>query len=240
MIKAINLHLEAWKWTLNSISKGKFLVYFVPGLIASLFFASLYSLTREIETALGFVKYVPLIGEYIYSAVSGTFGLIYFIFLQIYMFTVLTLLSPFNTLLSEAVDTEITSRTYSFSFAQVIKDFLRMIFIVFLALAMEFFFMIAWWIISMIFGLGILDSLMYFLISAFFFGFAFYDYSLERSKKGLIDSLGFSFSKLPVMILSGTGFLLIYYIPFVGVMLAPVLTTIVSSYIYTTQYSEQQ
>jgi len=42
------------------------------------------------------------------------------------------------------------------------------------------------------------------------------------------------------MILSGTGFLLIYYISFVGVMLAPVLTTIVSSYIYTTQYSEQQ
>jgi len=240
MIKAINLHLEAWKWTLNSISKGKFLVYFIPGLIASLFFASLYTLTREIETALGFVKYVPLIGEYIYSAVSGTFGLIYFIFLQIYMFTVLTLLSPFNTLLSEAVDTEITSRTYSFSNAQVIKDFLRMIFIVFLALVMEFFFMIAWWIISWIFGLGILDSLMYFLISAFFFGFAFYDYSLERSKKGVIDSLGFSFSKLPVMILSGTGFLLIYYIPFVGVMLAPVLTTIVSSYIYTTQYSEQQ
>ena len=204
MIKAINLHLEAWKWTLNSISKGKFLVYFIPGLIASLFFASLYTLTREIETALGFVKYVPLIGEYIYSAVSGTFGLIYFIFLQIYMFTVLTLLSPFNTLLSEAVDTEITSRTYSFSIAQVIKDFLRMIFIVFLALFMEFFFMIAWWIISWIFGLGILDSLMYFLISAFFFGFAFYDYSLERSKKGVIDSLGFSFSKLPVMILSGT------------------------------------
>ena len=204
MIKAINLHLEAWKWTLNSISKGKFLVYFIPGLIASLFFASLYTLTREIETALGFVKYVPLIGEYIYSAVSGTFGLIYFIFLQIYMFTVLTLLSPFNTLLSEAVDTEITSRTYSFSIAQVIKDFLRMIFIVFLALVMELFFMIAWWIISWIFGLGILDSLMYFLISAFFFGFAFYDYSLERSKKGVIDSLGFSFSKLPVMILSGT------------------------------------
>jgi len=240
MINTFNKHVEAWKWTFESLSKGKFLVYFIPGLVASLLFASLYTLTREVEALFGFLNYIPWIGEYIYAAISGTFGVIYFLFLQLYMFTVLTILSPFNTLLSESVDSDLTGKSYPFDFGQLIIDFLRMLLVVSLALIFELFFMISWWVISWVFGLDLLDQPMYFLISAFFFGFAFYDYSLERYKKGVIQSLGFAFSKMGTMILTGAGFLILYYLPYIGVMLAPVLTTIVSSYIYTTQYANNK
>jgi CysZ protein len=73
---------------------------------------------------------------------------------------------------------------------------------------------------------------MYYCIASFFFGFAFYDFALERYEKNVISSLGFAFSAPLGMIILGAIFKFIYNIPYVGIPLAPVLVVMISTVAY--------
>ena len=79
------------------------------------------------------------------------------------------------------------------------------------------------------FGLDAIDAVVYHVIAAFFFGFSFYDFGLERYQKGVGTSLYYAFEYPLSMILTGSIFLLIYEIPYIGIPLAPVLTVMVST-----------
>ncbi len=231
-MKAIQLHINAIKIVIDQLKKGRFLLYFLPGLVVSFFFLSFYTLLREGENVFSFLESVPLIGGFLSGVIKSTFGVIYYIVIQIYIFFVLTILSPFNTFLSEGVDTELTGQKYPFDVAQIFIDFMRMIGLVCIALILQFLFMGTFWLFSWIFGLHFLNSLVFMLISAFFIGFSFYDYSLERYKIGIFSSLGFSFKNMWTTVISGMLFLALYSIPYVGIVLAPVLLTMVTTVVY--------
>lgn len=228
----INYHLGAFKLVFEELKAGNFLLFFLPGVVASVFFLSIYSLTAETTSLFDFLEYIPLIGSYLSGGVSKTFGLIMFLMLQIYIFFLLTILSPFNTVLSEKLDAKLTGKEYVFDFGQVMLDLLRMIFVVFIALFLEYFTMVIYWILSWILHLDFLDTIAYILISAFYFGFSFYDYSLERHKQGVFTSLGFAFKNMGIVTLTGLCFLLLFYFPYVGVILAPVITTMIATVVY--------
>lgn len=235
-MKIFQLHKDSILLLFDQIKQGHFLWFFLPGLIASLLFTSLYTLASEAENLFSILENIPLIGSILAIGISKTFGLIYFLIMQIYIFFVLTILSPFNTVLSESLDAKLTGKKYKMDFEQVVKDFLRMILVVLIAIIMEFFIMGLYWILSWIFGLGFLDSIVFGLISAFFFGFSFYDYSLERYNQGVFASLGFAFSNMGLVTLTGVIFILIFSIPFIGIALAPVLITMLSTIIYLKKY----
>jgi CysZ protein len=123
-----------------------------------------------------------------------------------------------------------------------------MIVIVFIAIILQLFFFLIYFIFSSILGLSFFDEIAYFIISSFFYGFAFFDYSLERDKIGVFGSLGFAFSNMLLVSLTGAFFLLLYktgsffvgsfsfsflsIIPNLGIIAAPVLTTILATYVY--------
>ena len=228
----INYHIEALKLIFDELKAGNFLLFFLPGLVASLFFLSIYSLISETESLFSFLEHVPLIGSYLVGGVSKAFGLLMFLMLQIYIFFVLTVLSPFNTVLSEKLDSKLTGKEYVFDFGQVMLDLLRMIFVVFLALFLEYFTMVIYWLVSWILHIGFLDTIAYILISAFYFGFSFYDFSLERHKQGVFSSLGFAFRNMGTVTLTGLCFIFLFYFPYVGVLLAPVITTMIATVVY--------
>jgi CysZ protein len=156
----------------------------------------------------------------------------------VFQFFVLTLLSPFNTVLSEKFDTELTGRKFEGGFIRILNDFLRMILVVILALILEFFLMGVWWILDWILPFGFLSPLVYFLIGSFFFGFAFYDFSLERHGVGTLGSLGFAFKKPLHMIATGALFQLVFMIPVAGIILAPVLLTMISTAVYVKMHEK--
>jgi CysZ protein len=110
-----------------------------------------------------------------------------------------------------------------------------MIFIVIIALTLEFFFLGLYWIIAAITGIHFLDDIIYFLIAAFFYGFSFYDYSLERYELGVFKSLRFAFSNIFLVSISGCIFLGLYTIPYLGVIIAPVLSTMIATIVYLKQ-----
>lgn len=232
MMKSIRLHIQAIQTVLNELKAGRFLQYFIPGLIVALLFGSFFTLTSRTEGLFSFIEKIPLIGGILSTGVSKTFGMFYFLIMQVYIFFVLTVLSPFNTLLSEALDGKLTGKEYPFDLAQVISDVFRMILLVMMSLILEFFFMGVYWVISWMFGLDFFDFFVYTLISAFFFGLSFYDYSLERYKVGVFSTFGFAFSNFWMVSVTGLIFLLIFSIPYIGIPTAPVLATMIATVVY--------
>jgi CysZ protein len=227
-MKAINYHIKGIETTFNTLSKGKFLPFFIPGLV--LMFIFLWY-TFFIASRGGFLGYetgfswIDWIAELFESMLS-------FVVEQVYLFIVLTALSPFFTVLGERFDNDLTGNKFDGSFKKFFQDILRMVFVVFLMIVFEYSFILVYWIFSWFIDIPVVDSIVYFIIAAFFFGFAFYDFALERYGKGVGKSISFAFSNPLTMILTGGVFLLIYKIPYIGVPLAPVLTVMISTVVY--------
>lgn len=237
-MKEIKLHTEAVKLIVNYFSQGKFLKFFIPGLVVAIVFWQVFIAAEMVSDSFSFLQSIPLIGDLLYSLVSGTVGIIRFILEQIFVFFILTLLSPFNTVLSENIDTEITGTPYPFDMSRIPGDILRMIAVVSIALILEVVLSGVWWMITGIMGFHFLDGIIYFLIASFFYGFSFYDYSLERYKIGITGSMNYAFSNALNMFLTGAFFLLLYNIPLLGVIIAPVLTTMLSTIVYLKNKSQ--
>jgi CysZ protein len=238
-MKVIENHIYGIKATFETLAKGKLWLFFIPGLAVGLMFFSILTVTETLEGATSWTKDIPLIGGLISWFIGGTFNVIEMILYMIIQFVVLTLLSPFNSVLSERFDSEITGRKFETSFIQVLNDLLRAVFVAMIAIVFEITCVIGWWILSLILpGSDFLDPIMFFLINAFFFGFAFYDYSLERHGVSTLGSIGFSFSKMSYMLVTGSIFMLIFNIPYIGLFIAPVLATFISTgaYVKLTQH----
>ncbi|MES2556408.1 MAG: EI24 domain-containing protein [Bacteroidota bacterium] len=232
-MKVITNHIYGIKATFETLAKGKLWLFFVPGLAVGLMFFSMLSVTESIEETTSWTKDIWFVGDYINSGIGWIFDFIELILYMIIQFIVLTLLSPFNSLLSERFDAEITGRNFKTSLIQILNDLLRAIFVAMIAITFEITCLVGWWTLSWILPFSdFLDPIMYFLINAFFFGFAFYDYSLERHGFSTLRSIGFSFSKMSYMLVTGSIFLLIFMIPYIGLFIAPVLATFISTGAY--------
>jgi CysZ protein len=232
-MKAIQNHIYGIKTTFETLSKGKFWPFFIPGAVVGLWYFWFYTYTQDLSESASSLKSIWLFGDAADSAVQYVIGFAQSILLFIFQFVVLTVLSPFNSVLSEKFDTEITGQKFESDFIRIMNDVLRAILVAIIAIILEFFFVGVWWIISLILPFSdILDPIMNFLIGSFFFGFAFYDYSLERHGVGTFKSLGYAFSHMGHMILTGSLFQLIFTIPIVGIVIAPVLMTMISTGVY--------
>lgn len=237
MKKSVNYHIEAIKVAFEQLSKGNFLIYFLPGGIITLLF-----LFIGVFTHLLFGNTGDITGNtgWFSIAFSKVGSVVDFVLTQVYIFIILTILSPFNTILSEKLDSKLTGQKFSFSIIRLINDFIRMVLIVIIAISLQFIIIGIWWIICRITGIDgtLIYKITTFLIGAFFFGFSFYDHSLERYEINVFGSLGFAFSNILMITITGTIFKLLYYFPYfwevsyIGIIIAPVLTTMVSTIVY--------
>ncbi len=234
-MKTIIYHIKGITKTIELLLKGNFLLFFIPGAIITLFFLWLRSLTSSLDAAADLTSdtsWWNSVLEYLNSGIHKAFSIFNFLIDQLYIFIVLTVLSPFNTFLGEKMDTKLTGQEFGGGFIRFINDFFRMIFVVLLALILQFFALGIYWIISYFIDNPFIDEIAYFLISAFFFGFSFYDFALERYEINVMGSLGFAFRNPLTMILTGGIFLLIYNIPLIGIPISPVITLMISTVVY--------
>lgn len=231
-MKSIQLHIRSINRVFIELSKGKYLEFFIPGFVILILFWQVSLFTETVGDSFSFLGNTPFIGEYLEKGVETTFSVIQYMLEQITVFFILTLLSPFNSILSQKLDSAISGKTYKFDLVRLINDLLRMLLVVTIALLLQFIILGIYWLITYIFGINFLDPLAYFVITAFFYGFAFFDYSLERYRIGIFESLGFAFSNMLLVTISGSLFLAIYNIPVVGLVFAPILTTMITTIIY--------
>lgn len=220
-MKTFSYHLEAIIATFKTLLKGRFVVFFVPGLVISLiFFYLMYDSEPEVEDS-GILDSIFSAFDYIKDAILG--------FLN--YFLILVLLSPVMSILSENYDAYLTGQKYQFDFLKLVNDIIRAVFVLFIAMILEFTVLV----LVFIFGFLIPDSLetlISFISASFFYGFSFYDYSLERYSENTMNSLWFAFTRPLSMILTGAIFSLIMLVPIIGIAIAPVLTVMISTVVY--------
>jgi CysZ protein len=227
-MKAINYHIRGIITTLEYLFKGKYLLFFIPGLI-------LTGLFWYFDARLTDSNWVS--DSWWLSWLNAIFAWLKDVTLalneSLYIFLVLTALSPFFTALGEKFDEELTGFKVEGGIIRFINDFLRMIFVVIISLILQGVFLFLYWLVDKMFGFpDMMDEIVKYCIIGFFFGFTFYDFALERYAKGVGGSLKFAFSAPLGMIVIGVIFKAIYAIPYVGIPLAPVLVVMISTVAY--------
>ncbi|PWH86138.1 EI24 domain-containing protein [Brumimicrobium oceani] len=231
-MRAINDHFYSLKRSISLLLKGHFLVFFIPGLVIALFFF-LYLLTIDtVEGFFGLLNHTPWIGNYMGTAVDSVFSWVNSISIYFYQFTIITLLSPFHTVLSQRVETNENNKLYSSGPLQFIKDILRTIGVAVVGGLIYSSLFLLWTVIAWTFELSFLSPIISAILIAFFTGFNSYDYALERHNVTVKESWKFAFRNPTQMILTGLIFTGLLYIPIIGVVVAPVLLTMVGTINY--------
>lgn len=118
----------------------------------------------------------------IFWFISGTFS----------KYVLLVILSPLFALLSEKTEEKLTGANFPFSFPQLLKDIGRGAAISLRNMLLEYFFIFACFIITLFLPIAVFVTVPLLLfISWYYFGFAMLDYSSERHKSGVGESIKF-------------------------------------------------
>lgn len=229
LMKFLTDHIHSIYQSFKMIAQGKYLLYFLPGIVLAIGYFYYIQSLNSVNDYIGIVGYIPYIGESLQTGVSVFFGWIEGLSLFIFQFILITLLSPFHTVLSERIDREETGSNFENSWSKIINDIVRTIGVAILGGLMYLFIKLIWLMVAYILGIGFLTPYMTIVFIAFFTGFNSYDFSLERYDYSVAKSWGFAFQHPLHMITTGlifTGFLTI---PHIGIVLAPVFLTMVGT-----------
>lgn len=204
-------------------------VYMIPGMLVTVIYLSLgfiFGWFQNDPTPLSELGFWAKIWHWF---VSGT----KWFSQMLYELTVITFFSPVMAMLSESCDTKLTGRKFDFSVERFFYELMRTIGIVITALVFSGIVFGLWRIVTLILPfLSFVDVYIIFILKAFFIGFNFIDYSLERHHISIRKSWIYGIKNPLIMIVIGAFFSILITIPFIGVMLAPFYSTLFSNSIW--------
>lgn len=141
-------------------------------------------------------------------------------------YIIIILLSPVFALLSEKTENILTNSSTPFNIRQFLKDIRRGVLLAIRNLTIELLLTLALFILSFIPVVGYFTAIVLFLVSAYFYGFSFIDYTLERQRLDIHHSVRFIRSNKGLAIGNGFVFCLVLMIPFIGVSIAGFISII--------------
>jgi CysZ protein len=146
--------------------------------------------------------------------------LFFFVFAYFGGYIVLILLSPLFAYLSAATEKIISGKKYPFDGDQWMRDMVRGIIFALRNLIIFSAWMILLFIVGFIPVIGWLGVIVLFIISAYFYGFAFMDYICERRRMKIRDSIQFVRANKWLAVANGSVFCLFLLLPLCGVLLS--------------------
>jgi CysZ protein len=184
------------------------------------------ALKMEGDTFMGTESLKP-VGDFI----SGVAGTVVWVVLKIALwlffaifggYVVIILMSPVFALLSEKTEERLTGNVYPFNGDQLMRDVARGVMIAMRNLCIEIGWMIAIFILSFFIPVlgGIIGTIILFIIASYFYGFAFIDYTNERRRLSVKESVAFMRKNKGMAIAVGMIFSFCLMIPFCGTFLA--------------------
>lgn len=220
------------------ISKYKLWPYMiVPGILS--FCYILVLIAMGIIYFEGFSAYVN--EQWIPNMVRGTamlaitnillWGLMLLIAYMTYKHVVLILFSPILSYISEITEVTVYHRpSPPFSLKYFVRDIFRGLVInvrnLILTIILSF---MAWLFILMPLVGGIISTILIFMIQFFYAGFGLIDYTLERKRYSVRESVQFARCNRARIIGVGLGFMLLVMIPVIGWFTAPAYGTIAAT-----------
>jgi CysZ protein len=203
--------------------------YIIPGALVTLIYASfLWSMGWFGDTSTVSSDNLSWSAKILFWLTSG----VKWFTTMLFEFVVITLFSPIMAMLSEHVETSLTGEKFVFSISRFVRELLRTLGILFTGFLFSALVMLIWALISWIGDLSKITPYIVFVIKAFFIGFNFMDYSLERHQVSVGKSWVYGLNRPVQMLLTGAFFSLFFAIPVLGVMLAPFLTTILATLVW--------
>lgn len=197
------------------------MVFLIPSFILSVIFGILYIVLK----ALSLVALLPFIGfifEWFFNFSQNILSFIY-------TFLILTILSPINSILSAKYDTLLTGKNHKTGAIQFISDLWRAVKINGLLLV---FYYITTLVIRILFPNDDdqwLAKALYFFTSSFYFGFSFFDYSFERYRYSIQQTIRLGIKNWQVVLIGGVIFNLLFQIPILGIMISPYIATLLTT-----------
>ena len=145
---------------------------------------------------------------------------LFFVMVYIGGTVLLILLSPLLAYISEKVDAHLTGRSYPFRLNEFISDIVRGIRIALRNLAVEIGYTIVLFFVGLIPAVGFLVPIALFGVAAYYYGFSFMDYTLERHRYTVRQSIAMVKQHRGTAIGLGSIYMLLTTIPFIGLALA--------------------
>lgn len=168
------------------------------------------------------------IGEWLATASYWIMRIfIWYIFFTINKYLVLVLLSPVLSILSEKTEHYLSGKSYPFSWDQLISDILRGS-----VLALRNFALEMCIIVSLSIGtffipvIAPIVPVFLLLVQSYYYGFSMFDYNFERLKMSRKESIYFMKKHKGLAIGNGMFFSLMFYIPVLGMLVAPVMACV--------------
>lgn len=158
-----------------------------------------------------------------------------FIFYKISKYVTLAVMSPVMSILAVKTEEIITGRKTPFDPVQFFRDIIRGMAISLRNLVMELFFLGALFFVNIIIAIFFapadlivtpVSTFLSFVISAYYSGFSTMDYALENRKYSLNKSVAFMRKNPGLAIGNGMMYTLLFRIPFIGVAIAAITSTV--------------
>lgn len=153
------------------------------------------------------------------------FVLVILFFLQVYKYLVLILLAPFLAFLSERIENLETGQDYPFSISALLRDLWRALLINGWNLIREVFITLFLGILALIPVVGWLSPILILVVQSYFYGYGLLDYNAERWRYTFRATERWMWLHSSGTVGTGLIFYLLFLIPVVGWILAPVWGT---------------
>lgn len=240
--KGVSTHIKAWSFIAEHRLWGYFL--YPVALVVVLFIFGFYSafglgnyiagllmdlITPEtIDTGYGWLDVVLMVLSWVLKIVAGFIikAFIFAILIKFIRYAVLILCSPMMALLSERVDEIITGNKYPFVFSLFIKDVFRGIGVTLRNMLFEMLFIVGCFFIGWIPVIGWFTVPFLWIVGWYFLGFNMMDYTYERKRLSISQGAYFTRKHKGIAIGNGMVFSMLLLIPYIGLLIAPVLSSV--------------
>ena len=212
-------------------SKGLWWAFVFPIILNVLLFIGGYKLIESVTTDLqdwitcriGIGEGDFFLSNYLSGFISGVIWFLlkvmfFFVFAYWGGYITLILLSPLFAYLSERTEEIISGKKYPFNPYQFMRDIVRGVLISFRNLFIQTGWMILFFILGFIPVIGWFGAIVLFVLSAYFYGFSFIDYTNERRKMKISQSIQFVRSCKWLAVANGIIFSFFLLVPFCGVL----------------------
>ena len=227
--KFIRRH-NLWKWII------------IPGIIYMLLFCiSMYFFGKSATSVIDFLLIKTHLNEWVISMRSrilGFFftlaGMMLWVILMLFYFSLFKYLwliigSPIFAFLSEKTEAIIEGKDFPFSFKQLLKDIARGIGIAVRNTLWQTVYTVSILLLSIIPLVGWVTPVFAVLIECYYYGFSMLDYSCERNKLSVAESINFIGARKGLAIGNGILFYLMHLVPVLGWILAPAYAVIAAT-----------
>lgn len=212
-------------------------LYILPFVIYFLVFFSGFALTNHVHDVV--MEYVRNLSEG-WAEKNGFFSFLFsassvltWIIIKVTLFLIfgiasgyitLIVLSPVYAWVSEKSEEELSGNKFPFNFRKFIRDIIRAIVIAIRNGIIQIAWTIALFVLSFVPLLNLITAPLLFIITAYFYGFSFLDYSFERLGLTMKESVSEVRKMKFAAIILGGSFLFLNMIPWIGPLLASLLS----------------